>query len=100
MARRLNRRSMLGQRRPRATRQRPMAAPGIAPLALMLAELLAQHDALIVTLIEHGVLDGEELDSSPYTDALLPGARQRIAQALQSMRATSMSLVSGSRRPG
>jgi hypothetical protein len=66
-----------------------MAAPGIAPLALMLAELLAQHDALIVTLIEHGVLDGEELDRSPYTDALLPGARQRIAQALRSMRATS-----------
>ena len=88
MARRLNPRSTPRRRRPRAKRERPIASPGIAPLALMLAELLAQHDALIVTLIEHGVLDGEELDSSPYTDALLPGARQRIAQALQSMRAT------------
>jgi hypothetical protein len=84
MARRLNRRSAPGRRRPRATREMPIASPSLVPLALMLAELLAQHDALIITLIEHGVLDCDELDSSPYTAALLPGARQRIVQALKS----------------
>jgi hypothetical protein len=84
MVRRLQRRSTLGRRRPRAKREMPIASRGIVPLTLMFAELLAQHDALVVTLIEHGVLDGEELDSSPYTEALLPGARQRIVQAFKS----------------
>jgi hypothetical protein len=83
MARRLNRRSTPGRRRPRAKREMPTASPGVVPLALMLAELLAQHDALVVTLIEHGVLDCEEWDSSPYAAALLPAARRRIVQALK-----------------
>ena len=83
MARQLNRRSTPGRRRPRAKRAMPIASPSIVPLTLILAELLAQHDALIVTLIEHGVLDGEELDSSTYMEALLPGARQCIVQALK-----------------
>ena len=76
------------RRRPRATRPIPVASPSpvIVPLALMLAELLAHHEALIVMLIQQGVLDGEELDRfcSRHTEENLPGARKRIVQALKS----------------
>jgi hypothetical protein len=95
MARRVNRRPAADRRRrPRAKREMPSrdvtgttnVSQGIVPLALMLAELLAQHEALVVTLIEHGILDGEEFDRfcSRYMEELLPGARQRIVQALKS----------------
>ena len=76
------------RRRPRTTRAIPIASPSpvIVPLALMLAELLAHHEALIVMLIQQGVLDGEELDRfcSRYTEEHLPGARKRIVHALKS----------------
>lgn len=61
-------------------------APVIVPLALMLGELLAQHEALAAKLIEQGILDAEELDSfcSRHVEEHLPAARQRIVEALKS----------------
>lgn len=61
-------------------------SPVVVPLALMLGELLAQHEALVAKLIEQGVVDGEELDNfySRYSEEHLPAARQRIVDALKS----------------
>jgi hypothetical protein len=61
-------------------------SPIIVPLALMLGELLAQHELLVAKLIEQGILDGEELDEfcSRYTEEHLQDARQRIVEALKS----------------
>jgi hypothetical protein len=60
-------------------------SPVIVPLALMLGELLAQHELLVAKLIEQGILDGEDLDKfcSSYKEHL-PAARQRIVEALKS----------------
>jgi hypothetical protein len=101
MARRVNRMPTSDRRRrPRAKREMPreltattnvsegIASPPVVilPFALMLAEVLTQHEALLVTLIEHGILDGEKLERfcSRYAEEHLPGARQRIVQALKS----------------
>src|SRR5882724_9255340 len=60
-------------------------SPIIVPLALMLGELLAQHEALVAKLIEQGILDGEELDEfcAGYSEEYLPAARQRIVEAFK-----------------
>jgi hypothetical protein len=60
-------------------------SPIIVPLALMLGELLAQHEALVAKLIEQGLLDGEELDEfwAGYSEEHLPATRQRIVEALK-----------------
>jgi hypothetical protein len=61
-------------------------SPVIVALALMLAELLAQHELLVAKLMEQGILDGEELDEfcSRYTKEHLPDARQRVVETLKS----------------
>jgi hypothetical protein len=59
-------------------------SPVVVPLALMLGELLAQHELLVAKLIEQGILDGEDLDTfcSRYEEHL-PAARQRVVEALK-----------------
>ena len=56
-------------------------SPVVVPLALMLGELLAQHELLVAKLIEQGILDGEDLDTffSRYEEHL-PAARQRVGR--------------------
>lgn len=64
----------------------PSLSPVVVPLALMLGELLAQHEALVAKLIEQGILDGWEMDKfySRYSEEHLPAARQRIVEGLKS----------------